>query len=63
MQRGPSDATLAVEKDGETVETSDSVNPGDTTTLSVDLEPGDYVFYCSIANHRALGMEVDVRVS
>ncbi|WP_422678133.1 hypothetical protein [Blastococcus brunescens] len=27
------------------------------------LEPGEYVVYCSIANHRAMGMETTIRVS
>ena len=59
------DAThdLAVEKDGTTMATSDSIGPGESTTLTVDLAAGDYVFYCSIGNHRAMGMEIDVTVT
>jgi plastocyanin len=59
------DAThdLAVEQDGNTIAKSDSIGPGDTTTLSVDLAPGQYVFYCSIGNHRAMGMELTVEVT
>jgi plastocyanin len=29
----------------------------------VTLESGDYVFYCSIGNHRSMGMETTVSVS
>jgi plastocyanin len=29
----------------------------------VDLEPGTYVLYCSIMNHRAQGMEVTITVT
>ena len=29
----------------------------DTTTATAELEPGDYTFYCSVANHRDVGME------
>jgi plastocyanin len=54
---------LVVERDGEDVEATDSIAPGDSATLTVDLEPGEYVFYCSIANHRAMGMEVTVTVT
>jgi plastocyanin len=54
---------LVVERDGEDVEGTDSIAPGDSATLTVDLEPGEYVFYCSIANHRAMGMEVTVTVT
>ena len=54
---------LAVEKDGTTIAKSDSLGPGDKTTLKVDLAAGKYVFYCSIGNHRAMGMETDVTVT
>jgi plastocyanin len=33
------------------------VQPGDYLDLSVDLQPGRYDLWCSIANHRQLGME------
>ncbi|MGB1696813.1 MAG: plastocyanin/azurin family copper-binding protein [Thermoplasmatota archaeon] len=29
----------------------------DTITFTVDLEPGEYVFYCTVGNHRGDGME------
>jgi plastocyanin len=54
---------LVVERDGEDVDGTDGIAPGDSATLTVDLEPGEYVFYCSIANHRAMGMEVTVTVT
>ena len=54
---------LVVERDGSDVASTDSIAPGSSTTLTVDLEPGEYVFYCSIANHRAMGMEVTVTVT
>ena len=54
---------LVVEKDGEDVAESESIAPGDTGSVQVPLEPGEYVFYCSIGTHRAMGMEVTVTVT
>ena len=59
------DAThdLVVEQDGEDVAESDQIGPGESTTFEVTLEEGEYVFYCSVGNHRAMGMEVPVEVT
>jgi plastocyanin len=54
---------LVVERDGDDVAASDDIAPGASTTLSVTLQPGEYVFYCSIGNHRAMGMELTVTVT
>src|SRR5215218_7518092 len=54
---------LVVEKDGEDVAKSDTIAPGESGSVSVTLEPGTYVFYCSIGTHRGMGMEVTVTVT
>ena len=53
---------LVVERDGEDVAGTDTIAPGESTTLNVTLDEGEYLFYCSIGNHRAMGMEVTVQV-
>jgi len=63
VNNGSSTHDLAVEQGGNKIANSDSIGPGDSTTLTVDLAPGEYVFYCSIGNHRAMGMEMTVEVT
>jgi hypothetical protein len=54
---------FVVERDGEEVAASEVLDPGGTTTLDVTLAPGTYIVYCSIANHRAMGMETTIEVT
>jgi plastocyanin len=62
VNKGHATHDLVVAKDGKNIGQSDTVGPGKSTTLTVTLESGDYVFYCSIGNHRAMGMETTVSV-
>ena len=63
VNEGSATHDFVVERDGKDVAGTDMIAPGSSTTLTVDLEPGEYVFYCSVANHRAMGMEVTVTVT
>ena len=54
---------FVVERDGADVAATEVLQPGQSTTLTVALEEGDYVFYCSVGAHRAAGMETPVTVS
>ena len=63
VNNGSATHDLAVEENGTTKATSDTVAPGGKTTLTVDLDAGQYTFYCSIDGHRAMGMEKTVTVS
>jgi plastocyanin len=54
---------FVVEQNGDDVASTEVLQPGESTTLEVELTPGDYVFYCSVGNHRAMGMETPVTVT
>ena len=53
---------FVVERDGSDVAATEILQPGQSATLTVTLEQGDYVFYCSVGSHRAAGMETPVTV-
>ena len=54
---------LVVEQNGKDVAKSNTIAPGKSATLTVTLKSGKYVFFCSIGNHRSMGMETTVSVS
>lgn len=48
----------AVEVEGAGVEQESAIiQPGDETSVTAELRPGRYTFYCPVGNHRELGME------
>jgi len=47
---------FAVEQDGNDVGKTDVIT-GDTASVDLDLEAGEYTFYCSVPGHRQAGME------
>jgi plastocyanin len=53
----PVQHNVAVEGDGQTLDEGDLVTDGDVSTASAELEPGEYVYYCSVPGHREAGME------
>jgi uncharacterized cupredoxin-like copper-binding protein len=53
----------AIEIEGNGVEEeSDTIDPGKTTELTVDLEEGEYEIYCPVDGHKGLGMTGTVTV-
>jgi plastocyanin len=52
-----SDTPHAVEVEGNGVEEESETITGGETDLTVDLEAGEYVFYCPVGQHRQNGME------
>jgi uncharacterized cupredoxin-like copper-binding protein len=47
---------------GHDQELEGDVAAGQSGTLTVDLKPGKYEFYCPIDNHKELGMEGEITV-
>ncbi len=52
-----SDVPHAVEVEGNGVEEESETITGSETELTVDLEAGEYTYYCPVGEHRAEGME------
>jgi plastocyanin len=47
----------AIEVEGDDVEEESETVTGGNTTLTVELEPGEYELYCPVGNHRDQGMD------
>ena len=52
-----SDTPHAVEVEGNGVEEESETVTGGETQLTVDLEAGEYIYYCPVGQHRQNGME------
>ncbi|HEX7292711.1 MAG TPA: plastocyanin/azurin family copper-binding protein [Conexibacter sp.] len=54
----------AIEIEGNGVEEeTETIQPGGRSSVTVDLRPGRYEFYCPVGNHRQQGMEGTLTVS
>jgi uncharacterized cupredoxin-like copper-binding protein len=53
----------AIEIEGNGVEeSSDTIGPGESTDLTVDLAAGEYEMYCPVDGHKDLGMKGTIQV-
>jgi plastocyanin len=60
----PSDVPHAIEIEGEGVEEEgETVGKGGVSTVTADLQPGEYEFYCPVGNHEAEGMKGTLTVN
>jgi plastocyanin len=56
-------APHAIAVDGNGVdEHGETVQAGGTSTITAELEPGTYTFYCPVGDHRQAGMEGELTV-
>jgi plastocyanin len=53
----PTEHNIAVEGGGGLNEEGPVVGEGDVSEIEVDLDAGDYTFFCSVPGHREAGME------
>jgi plastocyanin len=56
------DHNIAIEGGGVN-EVGPVVKDGGVSEVSLELQPGEYTFYCSVVGHRAAGMEGPLRVN
>jgi plastocyanin len=54
---GPTPHNLSVrDANGTVLMATDDLSPTESETISAELEPGEYVIFCSLAGHESLGM-------
>jgi plastocyanin len=61
---GPTPHNLTIRTpEGDVVAGTDDLSAGDTETITADLEPGEYVIFCSLSGHESLGMSGTLTVT
>ncbi len=52
-----------IEGQGIEEEFEENLQPGETRTMTVDLEPGTYEVYCPVGNHAEMGMQLELNIT
>jgi predicted lipoprotein with Yx(FWY)xxD motif/uncharacterized cupredoxin-like copper-binding protein len=60
---GDAEHNFEVEGNGIEEELEENLQPGESGTLEVDLQPGTYEIYCPVGNHADMGMELELTVT
>lgn len=60
---GSTEHNFEVEGQGIEREFEQNLQPGETKTLEVDLQPGTYEVYCPVGNHSEQGMRLELTVN
>jgi uncharacterized cupredoxin-like copper-binding protein len=63
LNNGTIEHNLEVEGQGIEEAFDSNLQPGETRTLEVDLQPGTYEVYCPVADHADQGMRVELTVT
>ena len=61
--KGKYDHNLTVDGAGVQDKATPTLAPGSTGDVTVTLQKGSYDFYCSVDNHKEMGMDVTVQVT
>lgn len=59
---GTGEHNFEIEGQGIEQEFPQNLMAGETRTMQVDLQPGTYIVYCPVADHRSRGMEMELSV-
>lgn len=60
---GKAEHNFEVEGEGIETKLAQNLQPGESGSLEVDLQPGTYHVYCPVANHEERGMEMELMVT
>ena len=60
---GETEHNFEIEGQGIEEAFEENLQPGETRSMTVDLEPGTYEVYCPVGNHAAQGMRLELTVT